>query len=78
MANLKVSVDGYLHVPFIKPVKASGISTQQVEINLQQQLISEGMFKPALARVSVDILRWAEIPVNVSGAVFQPWKTISL
>ncbi|MEE9425608.1 MAG: polysaccharide biosynthesis/export family protein [Methylococcales bacterium] len=72
--KFEVSVDGYLHIPFIKPVKASGISTQQVEINLQQQLISEGMFKPGLARVSVDILRWAEIPVNVSGAVFSPGR----
>lgn len=72
--KFEVSIDGYLHIPFIKPIKAIGFSTQQVETNLKKQLESEGMFRPGFAKVSVDILRWAQILINVSGAVFSPGR----
>jgi len=72
----EVSVDGYLHIPFIKPVKASGLTTQQVESKLKQQLEDEGMFRPGFAKVSVNIIRWSEILVSVSGAVFRPGRLL--
>lgn len=70
----EVSIDGYVHIPFIKPLKASGLASDTVEFDLKQQLEKEGMFREGLARVSVNVLRWAEIPIHVSGAVFSPGR----
>lgn len=72
----QVDLDGKLHLPYLQPVAAAGISVGQIQQNLSDALVREKLFRPGFARASVNILQWAPIQVTVSGAVFQPGRVL--
>lgn len=66
-----VSSDGMLKLPFLAPIRAQGRSTDQIEADLANALIKEGLYS-SVPRLSVRVMDYASITVAVSGAVFEP------
>lgn len=66
-----INPDGFIYIPHMKPVKASGVSANQLAEQVELALVRGGLFMNNQARVSIRVLHWAEIEVSVAGAVFQ-------
>lgn len=66
-----ISRDGTLKLPFLRPIRAQGRSTDQIENDIEQQLLS-GDFYTDAPRISVRASDFASVTVGVSGAVFEP------
>ncbi|WP_239651446.1 polysaccharide biosynthesis/export family protein [Neosynechococcus sphagnicola] len=71
-----VNLDGNLEIPYLPPLPASGLEPAQVQQNLAQTLIQGGFFQPLFLRVSVKVVNWAPVQVNVAGAVFDPGRVL--
>jgi polysaccharide export outer membrane protein len=72
----EVNLDGTIQVPFLEPLNASGLELSQVEQQLSQRLINQGIFRPDFLQLSVKIVQWAPIQVTVSGATFEPGRVL--
>ncbi len=70
-----VNLDGNLEIPYLPAMPVVGFEPPQVEQALSQSLIGGGFFQPSFLRVSVKVVRWAPIPVFVSGATYEPGRT---
>lgn len=68
--------DGTIKLPLISPIAASGYTPKQVAEHVQVALIREDIFHPSSALVSIHILSLAAVEVSVTGAVFQPGRTL--
>ncbi|MEY1557880.1 polysaccharide biosynthesis/export family protein [Yoonia sp. R2331] len=66
-----ISRDGTLKLPFLSPVRAQGRSTNQIEADIEQQLLSNDFYAEP-PRISVRAADFASVTVGVSGAVFEP------
>lgn len=69
--NYVVSRDGTLKLPFLKPIRAQGRETHDVERDIAAQLV-DGDFFSSRPRISVRLADFASVNVAVSGAVFEP------
>lgn len=65
-----IDSNGYLQFPHIGLIPAAGFSMETVSDSIARLLVEGGFFLPSFAQVSVAVLQWAPIQVNVSGAVF--------
>lgn len=72
----QIDLDGQLHIPYIKPLPAVGLNVAELQHNLADALVKEGLFKDGYARASINILQWAPIQISVAGAVFQPGRVL--
>lgn len=72
----QIDLDGQLHIPYIKPLPAVGLSVAKLQQNLAEALVHEGLFRAGYARASINILQWAPIQISVAGAVFQPGRVL--
>lgn len=66
-----VSRDGTIKLPYLKPIRAQGRLTDQVEDEIASQLIAGDFFNDR-PRISVRVADLASVTVGVSGAVFEP------
>lgn len=66
-----VSRDGTLKLPFLKPIRAQGRSTDQIEKDILSQLLSGDLYVDE-PRISVRAADFASVSIGVSGAVFEP------
>ncbi|MEM7774058.1 MAG: polysaccharide biosynthesis/export family protein [Pseudomonadota bacterium] len=64
--------NGRVTLPYMAPVRASGLTEQQLAHRLRNALIANNLFRRGSVRVGVRVVRYATIAVRVSGAVFQP------
>lgn len=71
-----LDASGYIELPLIKPIFAFGKNTWQVAKEIELELIRAEIFQPATALVNLQVIIWAGIEVNVSGAVFQPGRVL--
>jgi len=69
MENVRIGVDGNISVPMLGTIEVSGMTTAQLERDLQQRLASAGLRQPM---VSVNINEYASHLVTVDGAVMEP------
>ncbi len=67
-----IGPDGRISLPFMPPVVAQGLSEQALGRRIERALIRNQLFTAQTARVAVRVIRYSEISVRVSGAVFQP------
>lgn len=67
-----INLDGTLNLPYIKPIVASGKSTQELAATLRKILILQGLFKADFVQVDVSPVQWAATNIVVSGAVYNP------
>ena len=68
----QIGFDGYLQIPFIKPIRATDYTMQQLETILKNTLINQGIVNRKTISVSIRIKQWSDIDVLVKGAVFSP------
>lgn len=66
-----VSRDGTLKLPFLRPIRAQGRSTQQVEEDIASALLADDFYQD-MPKISVRTSDFASVSVGVSGAVFEP------
>ncbi len=67
----EIGLDGTLKLPYLPPLSAMGLTIETLQAKLNQQLESQRVFKPGMARITLSIQEWAPITVYISGAVFQ-------
>ncbi|MCU7934332.1 MAG: polysaccharide export protein [Candidatus Thiodiazotropha sp. (ex Dulcina madagascariensis)] len=72
----EVDMDGCLHIPYIKPVPAVGVTPSEVQRRLEQALVKERIFRADFVQVSVRIQQWSGVRVSVGGAVFSPGRVL--
>jgi polysaccharide biosynthesis/export protein len=68
----EINMDGKIKLPYLKPIEAEGLSLDDLEANINNALVSQGLLRKDMAHVSAAIAEWAPITVFVSGAVFVP------
>jgi len=69
--NFVVSRDGTLKLPFLRPVRAQGRTTSEIENDIARQLLDDDFYSER-PRISVRVADFASVTVGVSGAVFEP------
>jgi polysaccharide export outer membrane protein len=67
-----INLNGEIQIPYLTPIKVSGLTILEAQTLIREQLIKQKMFKPDYAKVTVSISLWGAADVNVSGAVFVP------
>jgi polysaccharide biosynthesis/export protein len=72
----EINLDGNLEFPFIEPIPAAGLETEQLEQRLTRALVAQGLFRADLLQVSVRIAQWAPVQVTVAGEVFNPGRVL--
>lgn len=72
----EVNLDGTLQLPFISPLVVAGRETSQVETQLKETLLSGGFFQPNFLQVSVRIVQWGPVDVNIAGETFRPGRIL--
>lgn len=66
-----IARDGMVKLPFLPPIQAQGRSTADVERDIVNALLADGLYDSA-PRISVRVADFASVNVAVSGAVFEP------
>lgn len=72
----EVNLEGKLEIPYLPPLPAAGLDSQQVQRNLTQALLQGRLFQPNFLRVSLNVVQWAPIQVYVSGATYVPGRVL--
>lgn len=72
----EINQAGEIEVPFLGRLPITGLEPTQAEAKLTDALIQAEYFPPGKLNLSMQVLRWAPIPVGVSGEVFQPGQTV--
>lgn len=70
--DFEIEEDGMLRLPQMRAVRAKGFPAGKLEKIVQQALVSDELYQPPGAPVSVKVIDRAPIRVPVSGAVFEP------
>jgi len=71
-----VNLHTALEIPYISPLPVAGLTAPQVEEALSKRLLDERILRDGFFRVSVQVLEYAAIKVNVTGAVFEPGEVV--
>jgi polysaccharide biosynthesis/export protein len=71
-----VNFDGNITLPHAGPVKASGRTDRELSLAVKNTLTKSGLFQESQVQVAVLSMRWAPMNILVSGAVYQPGRTI--
>lgn len=66
-----ISRDGTLKLPFLRPIRAQGRTTNQIEDDIARQLLDDEFYADR-PRISARVADFASVTVGVSGAVFEP------
>lgn len=69
-----VSQSGFLTIPLLPPIHAAGKTANYLAEKIELELIRADLFRPDVAKVSIQVLNLSSISVQVSGAVFQPGR----
>ncbi|MBE9009889.1 polysaccharide export protein [Pseudanabaenaceae cyanobacterium LEGE 13415] len=72
----EVNLDGTLNIPHLQPIKVAGLEPPEIEQTLTTAFINNKLFNPAFIQTSVQVVEWAPIQVNVSGATFQTGRIL--
>ncbi|MBK8814183.1 MAG: polysaccharide export protein [Methylococcaceae bacterium] len=72
----EINLDGQLHIPYLHPIPAVGLSVKEAEEKLTEALIGQKMYQPGFNGVNVSILQWSKIQIFVKGAVFRPGRVM--
>jgi len=70
----EVNIDGSIQIPYLDPLPVKGLELAEVKQKIAQDLVARKLFRPQFLQVSVSILQYAPVQVNVAGATFQPGR----
>lgn len=68
----EVNENGDLEIPYLGSMAVVGVEPSQVENNLSQALVTKGFFPANTLQLTVQVIEWSPIQVNVAGELFQP------
>lgn len=69
-----ISADGYLKLAMIEPIKAAGLSSVELQQQLELALIKGSIYQAHALMIDVRVLQWAAIDITVQGSVFEPGR----
>jgi polysaccharide export outer membrane protein len=72
----KVNMDGHLTVPYAGSIRAAGLTTPGLTDNIKRIFVDKGLLLGARANLSVIPVEWAPVQIRVTGAVFQPGRSL--
>jgi polysaccharide export outer membrane protein len=70
--RFQLDSQGRLQLPYAGPLRLSGLRVEEASQAVSDRLVRASLFKAGFARVTVQVLAWAPVPVHVSGEVFNP------
>ncbi len=68
----EVNQNGELEVPLLGRVAVAGFKPNEVEAKLSSLMIARGYFLQDKLQLTVEVTDWSEIPVSITGELFQP------
>lgn len=72
----EVDLDGALNIPHLQPIVVAGLEPPEIEQILTAAFVENKLFNPAFIQTTLQVVEWAPIQINVSGAVFQPGRIL--
>lgn len=72
----EIDTDGRIEFPHLGAVPLAGLEPDEAASRIARSLIEKGFFRPEFVKVSVQVLAWAPVEVNVQGAVFLPGRLL--
>ena len=68
----EVNEEGNLEIPYLGSMSVAGLEPAYVEHKLAHALVSKGFFPPNTLQMTIQVIEWSPITVNVAGELFQP------
>ncbi len=68
----EVNENGDLEIPYLGSMSVAGLEPSQIESNLFEALVKQGFFPANTLQLTVQVIEWSPILVNVTGELFQP------
>ncbi|WP_081942700.1 polysaccharide biosynthesis/export family protein [Myxosarcina sp. GI1] len=68
----EVNEEGNLEVPYLGAMSVAGLEPSYVEHKLAHALVNRGFFPPNTLQMTIQVIEWSQITVNIAGEVFQP------
>lgn len=68
----EVNEEGNLEIPYLGSMSVAGLEPAFVEDKLAYALVKKGFFPPNSLQMSIQVIEWSPITVNVAGELFQP------
>ena len=68
----EVNEEGNLEIPYLGAMSVAGLEPRYVEDKLAYALVNKGFFPPNTLQMTIQVVEWSPITVNVAGEVFQP------
>ncbi len=68
----EVNEEGNLEIPYLGSMSVAGLEPAYVEDKLAHALVNKGFFPPNTLQMTIQVIEWSPITVNVAGELFQP------
>ena len=68
----EVNEEGNLEIPYLGKMSVAGLEPAYVELKLAHALVNRGFFPPNTLQMTIQVVEWSPITVNVAGELFQP------
>ncbi|MGL6337701.1 MAG: polysaccharide biosynthesis/export family protein [Waterburya sp.] len=68
----EVNEEGNLEIPYLGAMSVAGLEPSYVEQKLAHALVTKGFFPPNTLQMTIQVIEWSPITVNVAGELFQP------
>ncbi len=68
----EVNEEGNLEIPYLGAMSVMGLEPAHVEHKLAHGLVNKGFFPPNTLQMTIQVIEWSPITVNVAGELFQP------
>ncbi|MGF1540689.1 MAG: polysaccharide biosynthesis/export family protein [Pleurocapsa sp.] len=68
----EVNQEGNLEIPYLGAISVVGLEPAYVEQKLAHALVRKGFFPPNTLQMTIQVIQWSPITVNVAGELFQP------
>ena len=68
----EVNEAGNIEIPYLGSISVAGLEPSLVEQKLTDALVANDFFPPDTLQLTIQVLEWSPIRVNVAGELFQP------
>jgi polysaccharide biosynthesis/export protein len=68
----EVNEEGNLEIPYLGAMSVAGLEPAYIEQKLAHALVNKGFFPPHTLQMTIQVIEWSPITVNVAGELFQP------
>ncbi|MGL5074429.1 MAG: polysaccharide biosynthesis/export family protein, partial [Waterburya sp.] len=71
----EVNEEGNLEIPYLGTMSVANLEPSYVEQKLAHSLVKRGFFPPNTLQMTIQVIEWSPITVNLTGELFQPGAT---